>query len=219
MMLEYIYGRLPQSEMKAVKEHLAKCPACREQAEDVGMVLKALDAVEGKYKMTSIVEIDKNGMTTDYFFWSWPNEQETTLKTGDFACGKNTNVVYIAVQGEEVPFEVVPHESNPDLQTVKVRLPKPVKPGENMDMLLVGGPSSGPNVVDLGGGRWRFGPGKYQLTEDMIHVTAVRLPQGARLITAMPDPDEVKANHTTTVVWRQVLPANHDFTFQVEYQM
>ena len=47
---------------------------------------------------------------------------------------------------------------------------------------------------------------------------AIRLPAGARLLSADPPPAETKTNGTTTLVWRTVLAENEAFECTVEYR-
>ena len=57
------------------------------------------------------------------------------------------------------------------------------------------------------------------MPEEMVYVAAVRIPEGANLVEAKPEPTEVRTNRRTTVYWRNVLAANHEFEFWVKYRL
>ena len=46
MLLDFVYGRTPETERRRIEDHLAGCASCRARAAEIGLVLHALDAVE-----------------------------------------------------------------------------------------------------------------------------------------------------------------------------
>ncbi|MCX6377808.1 MAG: zf-HC2 domain-containing protein, partial [Armatimonadetes bacterium] len=222
-LLDYVYGKLPVAEENMVREHLAGCSICGERVEEIGKVLRALDAVENDWKITSITELDEQGVPTSYISMSMPNLFDEPTQEIELGSPSRSGLSFVSVWGEEAPFEIVPSEHEEESRKFRVHLPRPASPLERFDLLMVvddDRPMTGEGpVVPLGDGRWRLGPGKLHTTEALVYVVAVRLPGGARLVEATPGPSEVRSNDRTTVVWRNTLPPDQRFEFWIEYQL
>ena len=79
MLMDFIYGRMPDSERNRVEVHIAKCDACRELVGEVGFVLRALDAVEADFKSSIIVEFNDDGTASHYLFAVGRNTKDEPL--------------------------------------------------------------------------------------------------------------------------------------------
>ena len=222
-LLDYVYGKLPVAEENTVREHLAGCSTCGGRAEEMGRVLRALDAVENDWKITAIVELSEEGIPTSYISMSMPNYFDEPTQEIELGSSSRSGLSFVSVWGEEAQFEIVPSEHEDEGRKFRVHLPRPASPGERFDLLMVvddDRPMTGEGpVVPLGDGRWRFGPGGLHMTEALVYVVAVRLPGGARLTEATPVPSEVRSNDKTTVVWRNTLPSDQRFEFWIEYRL
>jgi hypothetical protein len=152
-----------------------------------------------------------------------PNYFDEPTHEIELGSSSRSGLSFVSVWGEEAQFEIVPSEHEDESRKFRVHLPRPASPLERFDLLMVvddDRPMTGEGpAVDLGDGRWRFGPGELHMTEALVFVVAVRLPDGARLAEATPVPSEVRSNDRTTVVWRNTLPPDQRFEFWVEYQL
>lgn len=212
-LLDHVDGLLSPSESGSVEAHLARCLNCRERVAEVARVLRALDAVEADYKITDIFELDENGGFTNYGWFSIPNTREEATEVFEFG---QTGVTYMTVQGEEVLPEPIEGEDG----RYRARLPRPIPPGQNIDLHWAAQhPENREAAVKLDNGNWRFGPGKLDLTEELLYVFAVRLPAGATVVKPEPEAQEVRANGATTVIWRDTLPPNEPIEFWLEYRL
>lgn len=214
-LMDFIYGRMPDSERKRVEEHLAICSACRERAAEIGSVLKALDAVESEVKGTGIIELHEDGTVTCFIFLTYINcedASETLSIGGDFE-----TLDYSMVNGEEAVIEPVPGMES---KAAKLRLSSPLAAGERAELLMVGR-----NKLELteeekaSGVRKLDPPGKLIFDAETPFVMAVRLPPNASLMNAVPEPEEIRSNGATTVIWRKVHEPNVMFEFSVEYRL
>ena len=217
--LDFVYGLLPKTKENAVKKHLAECIKCRSRVDAIWFVLEELDAVENDFKATIILELKEDGAHTDYFFARFLNTSGEILETlngkGDFA-----DISHTMVNGIEAPVEML--ESKPD-QTMReytISPPKPIQPGDSVDLLIIGKPIGGYGSKKLDNDVWRFGAGdSLTCSEDMVYVFAVRLPHDAKFIRAEPTPDEIRTNAAATILWRGLLPANQAFIFSLDYML
>lgn len=218
-MLDYLYGMLAADEAAAIERHLDGCDACREEAEDLKKVRGALDALEGDHKMMHIVELDAAGEVTLYVIGDSVNHSDAPVRVEGFDAEKTSELRQLIVQGEEVPFERKQSERCEHRYSYTVHLPRPVMPGERLDMLCVFRRTTG-QASSLGDGRWRFGSKQCCSSEDeFVFVQATRLPVGARLLSADPAADEVRTNATSTLVWRTVLAPNQQFECTIDYRL
>ena len=217
-LLDHIYDKSPSVDTEALARHLAKCESCRNRADQIGGVLTALNAVESDHKLTTITELDQNGASTTYIWANWPNETAETMQALD-GSGDHAGLSYVSVQGEEASFELVSPESEEDVARFKLHLPRPILPGERVELLMVHHAKRDGAVQKLDNGNWRFGPGKIVLSDQCVCVLALRLPAGAALVAATPPANEVRTNQTTTLLWRNVLPPDKLFEFWVEYRL
>lgn len=212
-LLDYIDGLLSPNESKSIEAHLARCPSCQERVEQFAHVLRALDAVENDYKITMVFELDKDGGFTNYGWFSLPNTSEEPTEVFEFG---QTGVTYMTIQGKEVhPEPIVGHEGK-----YRARLSPPIAPKQSINMHWAAHqPESREIAVKLDNGNWRFGPGKLDLTETLLYVVAVRLPSGASVVKPEPEPQEIRTNGATTVIWRDALPPNQPIEFWLEYKL
>lgn len=216
-MVDYVYGVLPADAAAKVKAHLAKCGSCREQAQGLKRVTSMLDALEGDHRQMHFIELDREGVSTLYETSSHVNTGDHTLGTWVFQSGKGGRVQHLYQDGEEVPFKVGPCLESGDLDTYTVTLAHPVLPGQRLNELSVYPPWSAAQKLDDGRFRfhWKQGPG----SNETAFVQVVRLPTGAHLLSADPRPAETKANGTTTLIWRTVLPPDRFFECTVQYEL
>lgn len=183
---------------------------------DVGRVLRALDTTENDFATTQIFELDANGGFTDYGWLGIPNPSEEPLEIFEFG---QEGVSYMTIQGEEVQPEPIPGEKTDEgVQKYRARLPHPIPPKETISLHWTARRPE-KTVAGLENGNWRFGPGKLLLTEPLLYVFAVRLPKGASVVEPEPEPQEIRSNGATTVIWRDTLPPNNPKEFWLEYRL
>jgi RNA polymerase sigma factor (sigma-70 family) len=220
-LVDYVYGLLPPEEAEKVRAHLAEHEDCRREAEGLEQVVSALDALEGEQKQMHFVEVDREGRTTLYVTGSHLNTGPETLSTWHFH-SQGDKVQHFYQDGEEAALTIEPARPLPPpiewegLDLYTVTLPHPVPPGGRVNELLVY--PSWREVEDLGQGR--FGLRRKQTPgPHTAYVQVIRLPAGARLLSADPPPAETKTNGTTTLVWRTVLARNQAFECTIEYRL
>ncbi len=228
-LVDYLYGKLPEAKAAAAREHLANCPECRDEAEETAGVLRALDAVEDAFTMTGILDFDKDGLPTHYGTMSIPSLENEPTSIFEFGAGRESEILYAAQNGDEARVEELPTDQAETYRRYRLHLPHEVGSGEQIHVLLVAHSPKGPGAENLGDGIWLVGPGRldYKLDAqdltrmpgEMVYVAAVRIPEGANLVEAKPEPTEVRTNRRTTVYWRNVLAANHEFEFWVKYRL
>lgn len=215
MLLDYVCGIAPETERNQVENHLSRCVACRERAAEVGFVLHAVDAVEADAKGTGIIELNDDGTATAFLFVAFLNDaagaKETLSVGGDFETIKS-----VLVNGEEAKIEPVPGEES---NGAKLRLAHPLAPGERTELLMVGRSPHEQTGKGTVRDPYRLGPGKLIFDEETLFVMAVRLPPKAHLVQATPDPEEIRSNGATTVVWRKLHQTNEEFEFTVDYRL
>jgi len=209
LLLDYIYGKLPDAERKAVNDHLKSCERCPGRAKEIGEVLRALDELENEYKMTFIAELDENGRSTQYVTLTMPHfEGGSEMEIGA------TDLEYIAVNGKEASFEGL-HKPAPNGEKYRVRFQEDIPADTPVELLVVVRPSD--RAKELEDGRRRL-EGQIHLTEKLIYVFAIRLPAGATVVTTSPEPSEIRRNCATTVIWRDILQPDQRTDFVLEYR-
>ena len=212
LLLDFIYGKLPDAERKAMEEHLKSCQRCPGRAREIGEVLRALDELENEYKMTSIIELNDQGRPTEYVTLTLPHfEGGSEMEIGA------TDLEYIAINGREASFERL-HEPAPNGEKYRIRFQEAIPAGTPVEMLVVATQKDKSRwLKELEDGRRRL-EGQIHLTEKLIYVFAIRLPRSAEFLTASPKPSEVRRNCTTTVIWRSVLQPDQRVEFSLEYR-
>lgn len=213
-LLDFIYGKLGGEIGRRVETHVQSCKPCKARARDIGKVLRALDAAEGDLKVTGITEIREDGCSTTYLFIRAINNTDKVMDvlTGN---GPMEVVDYVLIGGEEARMEPAePDESGPHF---KLYPATPIRIGERVDMLTA--IRTGESARRLDSGEWEMGHGKLMMDQDYVYVMAVRLPTGAQLTFASPDPSEVRRNGAVTVLWKNALPANKEFEFSLRYRL
>jgi len=213
MILDFVYGRASETERRRVEEHLAGCAACRARAAEVGLVLHALDAVEAEVKGTGIIELHEDGMATVFVFVTYRNDTEETRTTLDIG-GDFETIKSVLVNGEEAVVEPIPGRES---EGAKLRLASPIAPGERLELLMTGRHMS-EETEEAASGLRKMGPGSVIFDTKTLFVMAVRLPPKAHLVKATPEPQELRSNGATTVIWRKVHRPNEKFEFSVEYR-
>ncbi len=228
LMLDFLYGGLTERGAAGVRAHLEHCNDCRAEARTIRKLMRALDAVDGDYRATEVIDLDVTGMPTRYSWSSMVNDFGRALETYWWTINKSTEVDYAALQGEEVKLQVLPFSDTQYKH--EAPLPRPAQPGEAVDSVLVTHPKDpGRWAEKLDEGRWRFCFGTTPNSRHQwVLVLAIRLPPAASLTSAEPDPSRVTRNGTTTAVWRRILPSVRpdaegvcpwQFECAVEYQL
>ena len=216
MLMDFIYGRMTESERKQVEGHLATCSSCRERAAEVGFVLRALDAVEADYTGTFIIELHGDGVASSYMFVTCRKQAEEQMDEMIIGCGP---INFAFVNGQEAKIEPIGIARVFDQgRSYKLHLAQPIAPGEQIELLMISRPMNG-RVKDLGDGMHRFGPAKLMFNWETVYVMAMRLPAGAVFESATPEPREIRKNGATTVVWRDVLKPNVEREFFLQYRL
>jgi len=223
-LVDYVYQLLSPEAAERVRSHLASCPSCRTEAETLRKIARALDAFDQESKSQVFYELDEKGVPVVYGFMSWQNSSDKPIdvvRFGDTGTGvRPGNYLHVAVEGEPQPFEVEVAEEDRVVYTTKLK--RPMEPGERRDGLVVyRSQSSSARQLPNAPGVWLFRPGLIIADpgEVEVRVEAVRLPPGAKLLSCSPQPDELRTNETTTLVWRRVLAAWETFALVVVYQL
>lgn len=218
-MLDYLYGALLDEDMGPFKMHLERCQSCREHKDELRKVMNALVDLEGEHKMMHIVELSPEGKPRLYVVSNCINHGDQPIETEEFDAEKRSRIEHLVVQGEEMPFQKRQSQKCDHRFTYRVRLPKPLEPGQRLSMLIILQPS-GADAKKQDNNRWRFWWGQCpSSSEDFIYAQFLRLPPGARLVNSDPEPDEIRSNGNTMLAWRRVLPMKTQFEFTVEYEL
>jgi RNA polymerase sigma-70 factor (ECF subfamily) len=216
---DYVYAVLPDDEAAGVRAHLAECASCREEAEGLSRVVALLDALEGDRRQMHFVELDQEGGVTLYATSAHLNEGDRPLDTLQFQSDTRPDSMY--QDGEEIAFEVAPTKEF-GRRNYAATLRHPVPPGSRLSLLSLYATRAGdPGAARrLGDARFRFswkqGPSS---TDEFAYIQAIRLPAGARFLSADPQPDETRGDAAVTLVWRRVLPPGQFFECTLEYRL
>ena len=212
LLLDFIYGKLPDAERKAMEEHLKSCERCLGRAKEIGEVLRALDELENEYKMTSIIELNDQGRPTEYVTLTLPHfEGGSEMEIGA------TDLEYIAINGREASFERL-HEPAPNGEKYRIRFQEAIPAGTPVEMLVVATQKDKSRwLKELEDGRRRL-EAHFHLTEKLFYVFAIRLPRSAEFLAASPEPSEIRKNCGTTIIWRNVLQPDQRVVFSLEYK-
>lgn len=218
-LLDYLYGSLSGRKKEDIQSHLEQCPACREEAEEIKRIITVLDAASDDFKLTRIIDIDSSGIPTDYTWWSTTNKSDQPKTHDNWAIYKDTTVEYLTIMGEEVMLDALPG-SNSRQHNYVIELPTPVPPEERQESLLVtrdyGDDTRARKTAE---NKWRYHLATCPNTaKEWLQFLAIKLPEGARLISAEPTPTEIKTNGTTTLLWRSLLPKLYLRTLEQYYQ-
>lgn len=220
--LDYLYGIPKDAEREKIKRHIDKCDACRSVVADLRKVTTGLDALEGDHKMMHIIELNEEGQGTLYTSTSLLHVGEGPIETDTFFTNNSAPLLdYVAVFGEEVPFEVAEHTPTEEMKTYTIRLPRPIFPGERIDMLMVWYASPrGLTAQRLEDGRWHV---RHRQTcaddAEFLFIHTMRLPVGASFCGSTLEPDEHRTDGTTTLTWRRVLAPNEAFDCELFYTL
>ncbi len=221
-MLDYLYGSLMPDELGAMDRHLGHCPKCRSRLDGTSRITSALDALESDAKLMHIVELDAEGKPAVYATWRSVNTHDRIRDEVEFRATKSYNLEYLGAQGEELALICEDNDdpNYPDTYNYRADLPRPVAPGETWDTISIYRPSDVHAAVKQEDG-WMFRWSQLTSVErESAYVLAIRLPTGARLLTADPSADEVRARTaTTTLVWRRLLAANQGLGCTIKYQL
>lgn len=219
ILMDFIYGKAEGKTVAAVRKHLRGCRSCSEKAAQVGRVLHALDAVEAASKSAAIVEIEQDGSYVEYISIGFVQPPGEPMGNIEFGAGADDRLTYVSVQGEVIPVEPTGERSEDGQVKYRGTLTKPVNPGDVLDLLFVNRPETSFPRERLSDDLWRLGPGKLHTTDDMAYTLAVRLPPGAGLVKAAPEPSLTHENAAVTVYWEGVLPAEQRSEFWIDYRM
>lgn len=220
VLIDYVYGILPKQESERVKAHLESCAECLQEVDELTRVVTALNECQSDYKLTSILELDENGLITFYYAQKAP----ITVDLGDYqlAFPKRHEVSHIVINGSEIPFQALPVNQESAVSRYKANLPRQLKSDDRPDLLVIGHQRSDEcNPKPLGCGKWRLVE-RYPVKagdNEWILVFAIRLPSGARLLNASPEPSEIRSNVGPTLVWKRMLIGSELMEYQVEYQL
>ena len=205
-LIELLYGGLSEKDARAVKAHLSICEACKREARQLKELISGLDLVEGDFKLTEIHDIDEDGRATCYEWCTMANDFGEVMESVWWTWGRDTRMEYLMAQGEELQLDVSPYSAEQVL--VEAKLPHPVLPGEHTDTMYVARSIAGESAVgQVRKNRWAFNRQRTPNSDkEWMFVYAVRLPPGAKLATATPEPTEVRTGDRVTVIWRAMLP-------------
>jgi RNA polymerase sigma-70 factor (ECF subfamily) len=208
-LLDYLYGGLPDKQSREIAAHLEQCADCREEARALRELIAGMDHLEGDDRCIRIVDLDAAGASTEYSWWSMTNGSGETAKINWCTCNKDCCVDAYLLQGREVPIRVLPCSDSQ--YSYEGTLPRPVEPGGRVDSFMVIRPTGDDGRAQKQpDGTWRY---RYGTTpnsaRDWAFVMVMRLPRGAEVISAEPEPSEVRSKGATTLIWRSLLASFH----------
>lgn len=206
-LLDYAYGILPKTECEELEEHLRSCEPCRTLVDDARRVIAGLDSVRDYESYTDITEIHADGTSTTHSCWRMDNKSSEPITKTEWCSMEYHTLKNVFLGGEEVPFEIA-EPVLPNQRHYIARLPKPLAPGESIVSFIVFTTPPGVGAAfDIGYGRWVAVPDNSGTdSADHMLVQMVALPEGARLIGAIPEPQETRAGSRPTLVWKRVIP-------------
>ncbi len=204
-LVDYLSGVLPEKDARRIRAHLERCAACKRDAETLRRLVATLDAVEGDFCATQIIELDTRGVPTKYCWSSTANVFPFPMPTEWWMLEKEFVADYAMVEGHEVVLEQLP--GNPRQYQYEAVRPTVAPPGGRMNALFVFHPIGRDGCAEqLDEGRWRFTVETSPNTgQDWVFTHAIRLPPGARLSHASPQPTDVHEGCGVTVIWRTLL--------------
>jgi RNA polymerase sigma-70 factor, ECF subfamily len=218
-LVDYAYGVMSSDDAAKVAVHIKACSSCRTAVTELQQVVTLLNTADGEHKQMHFIELDAKGVLTLHVASSHVNLDDEAVTTWQFQSGKTFRVEHFYQDGEEATLKIEPCEFNPDLESYTVTLPHPVAPGQRVNELLIYPSCITGSVQKIAEGHYRFdwkqGPG----SNVTAYIQALRLPLGARLVSATPQPAETRTNGVTTLVWRKVLNADEFFECTVEYRL
>lgn len=208
-LLDYLYGGLPDKQAKEIGAHLEQCAECRDEARALKDLIAGMDGLEGDDRAVRIVDLDATGAPTEYTWWSMTNTYGETAKITWCTCNRDHCVDAFLLQGQEVSIRVLPCSDSQ--YWYEGTLPRPVEPGGRADSFMVIRPTGDDGRArKQPDGTWRY---RYGTTpnsaRDWAFVMALRLPRSAEVISAEPEPTEIRSNGATTLVWRSSLASFH----------
>jgi len=205
-LLDYVCGSLGENERAEVERHLDKCPACQAELATLRSISAALDSVAGDLKVTCIVELDEEGIPTQYSWCRMTKRSEGQTETDYWEADDDVELLFAMAQGTVVEPQV--DQFSDGRKSYTVQLDRAIKPGDVMDSLTVTRMHSDrwrANKLEDGTWRYEFGDTPNGAVEWM-HFAALRLPPGAELVSADPAPNEVKKDGFVTLTWKGLLP-------------
>lgn len=216
MLMDFIYGWIGEPERKEVEEHLTACSSCRERAAEVALVLRALDAVEANYRGTFISELHEDDTASAYMFVTDHNQTKQQMEEMIIGCGPINFAFVNGYEAKIEPIGVVPIFDQG--REYRLHLAQPIAPDEQIELLMISKPMKG-SVKDLGGGLYHFGHNKLIFGKETVYVMAMRLPARATFESGLPEPQEIRKNGATTVIWRDMLKPNVEREFSLQYRL
>ncbi|MCX6344318.1 MAG: sigma-70 family RNA polymerase sigma factor [Armatimonadetes bacterium] len=207
-LLDYTYGILSGRDREKLEEHLRSCESCRILVDDARRVMADLDSVRDYESYTDITEIHTDGTSTTYSCRRVDNKSSEPITKTEWCSMDYHTLKNVFVGGEEIPFEIAKSDV-PNERHYIARLPKPLAPGGSIVSFVVFTTPPGIGAAfDIGYGRWVAVPDNSGTdSADHMLVQMVVLPEGARLIGAIPEPQETRTGSRSTLVWKRVIPS------------
>jgi hypothetical protein len=222
-MLEYVYDALGAEEAARVVAHLGSCATCREEVGQLRDLVASLERVEEGMPLMHFAELDAEGVPLHLTWGRIVNTSTEPMLRFGMVNPEGVVTEQFAAQGVPVPLEACPWERDPSRMVYTAQLPEPVPPGESFEGIAVSrSAAGGDRAQSLADGRWRYAQtkGLGNQREACVFIVGVRLPEGARLLDATPEPDEARrAGRRTTVVWRLTPAPAEETDFVVDYRL
>lgn len=218
--LDYLYGLLREESMEAVEEHLRGCEKCRERVGGVRALIRTMDSRVALYRQMHLLDVDDRGVPSLHVTSGDRNMSGQPLDTLSFGANRERGLRSLAVSGARLGYDASPYDDRPHLLRYTAELPNAVLPGQDLRTVMAFGPLPTRRAV-------RTDSGTYRLDWDQMpndarkcaYVQAIRLPQGARLLSINPAPADVITNGSTTLVWRSTLKPAERFRSVLEYRL
>jgi len=216
--LDYVYGLLSEDAASEMQSHLTRCRDCRQQVQEIGSIISRLDTLEGDHKMMHMVDLDDAGVPTLYSAWTFVNSAGCPRADVGFNAEKDYQLEHLYQEDADLSFDV---EQSPECEhrfRYEAKLARPVLPGERVDLLCVFRAASRRAAKRLDGGRFRFWWGQCPGENETVYLQAIRLPDGAAVLSAHPQPNASRSDRARTLLWRCLLPPMQQFECTIEYR-
>jgi hypothetical protein len=163
----------------------------------------------------------RDGVFTLYLTVTFLNDQDHPLTSLSIASNLVWDQVYIdGIAAALMPEGKKPLADGNEVDSYLITLPRAVASGEHFSVLTVILPTPGLHAEKSEDGKFRFHWSQCPAAnEDCAYIQAIRLPAGARLLTADPPPSDTRGNGVLTLLWRQLLPPLGIFSCNVEYRL
>lgn len=233
-MLDWAHGVLPEREAANIESHVALCPACKASLAEMRKLVTILDKAEGDHRILTLIDLDENGRTSRYVWVRMINDTSELQTTWRWGLRPGWTIEYLALQGEpvEIHWQEPTYKYEPQWTGEPDRiftrfegdLPTPVAPGCVSDAMFVVHPTPNSHweAERLSNSMWHYHHKHTPFpNQEGPFMVTIRLPKGARLVKADPEPRtrNVKSGRTSLtwqIITSSAIPAPDQWGWQFE---